>query len=60
MICMADADMEGKGKAAGGWAVAAHHGVVCEGVAENAPSHPEMLLLYVDLYCCDSNIFCSL
>ena len=42
--------MESKGKTARGWAAAPHLGVVCDGGPENAPSCPEMLLLYVDLY----------
>ena len=47
---MADVATESKGKAAGGWAAVAHLGVVCEGDPKNVPSHPKMLLLYVDLY----------
>ena len=47
---MADVATESKGKAAGGWAVVAHLGVVCECGPENVPSRPEMLLSYVDLY----------
>jgi hypothetical protein len=47
---MADVAMESEGKAAGGWAAAAHLGVVMWDGPENAPSHPEMLLSYVDLY----------
>ena len=56
---MADVSMESKGKAARGWGAAAHLGVVCKGGPENGPSHPKMLLLYVDLYCCENTIFCN-
>lgn len=49
--------MESECKATGGWGAAAHLNVVMRGCLGNMSSHLAMLLSFVDLYDCGSNIY---